>query len=154
MPGAVCESSTLFPTFILTSASICFSRAFTSSPSSTRLTPPRQPQTPPQQSLPTMTSSSKTKVAPTSAPSWHQAQITLKSRARGCHIITQEVLKPLSEELRHFEVGLLNVFLCHTSASLQINENYSSDVPVDMESAFNRRFEAFQQNSIGGVYVD
>lgn len=57
--------------------------------------------------------------------------------------MTHEIVEGLGNSLRMFEVGLANVFLMHTSASLQINENYSRDVPVDMESALNRRFCCF-----------
>ena len=40
-------------------------------------------------------------------------------------------------ELERFRVGLLHVFLQHTSASLCINENADPDVPRDLEMAFN-----------------
>ena len=39
-------------------------------------------------------------------------------------------------ELAQFEVGLLHVFIQHTSASLTINENADPDVPADLESSF------------------
>lgn len=35
-------------------------------------------------------------------------------------------------------VGMLHVFIQHTSASLSINENADPDVRVDMETAMNR----------------
>jgi secondary thiamine-phosphate synthase enzyme len=35
------------------------------------------------------------------------------------------------------QVGLLHVFIQHTSASLGINENADPDVPRDLEMAFN-----------------
>lgn len=40
-------------------------------------------------------------------------------------------------ELRNIRIGLLHVFIQHTSASLTINENADPDVPVDLESSFN-----------------
>ena len=40
-------------------------------------------------------------------------------------------------ELARFEVGLLHVFLQHTSASVTINENADPDVPDDLESSFS-----------------
>jgi len=40
-------------------------------------------------------------------------------------------------ELASFKVGLLHVFVQHTSASLTINENADPDVQVDMESSIN-----------------
>ncbi len=36
------------------------------------------------------------------------------------------------------QTGLLTLYIKHTSASLLINENYDSDVLVDLEAFFNR----------------
>jgi secondary thiamine-phosphate synthase enzyme len=63
---------------------------------------------------------------------WIQRIIKLKPRSRGFHVISDEVLAQLPE-LRHIEVGLLHLFLQHTSASLTINENVSPDVRRDFE---------------------
>lgn len=63
---------------------------------------------------------------------WIQRIIKLKPRARGFHVITDEVLAQMPE-LRHIEIGLLHLFLQHTSASLTINENVSPDVRRDFE---------------------
>jgi secondary thiamine-phosphate synthase enzyme len=67
---------------------------------------------------------------------WIQRKIELKERPRGFHIVTREILQALPE-IREIRVGLLHLFLQHTSASLTINENADSDVPLDMESSFN-----------------
>ncbi len=67
---------------------------------------------------------------------WIQRTISLPAYHRGFHIITRHVLDALPE-LKEFDVGLLHVFIMHTSASLTINENADPDVPVDLESAFN-----------------
>ncbi|HMP07548.1 MAG TPA: secondary thiamine-phosphate synthase enzyme YjbQ [Lacipirellulaceae bacterium] len=40
-------------------------------------------------------------------------------------------------ELADVRVGLLHVFIQHTSASLTINENADPDVQVDLESSFS-----------------
>jgi secondary thiamine-phosphate synthase enzyme len=40
-------------------------------------------------------------------------------------------------ELARISVGLLHVFIQHTSASLTINENADPDVPADLESSFS-----------------
>jgi secondary thiamine-phosphate synthase enzyme len=40
-------------------------------------------------------------------------------------------------EIRNLRVGLLHVFIQHTSASLTINENADSDVRQDLESSLN-----------------
>jgi secondary thiamine-phosphate synthase enzyme len=65
-----------------------------------------------------------------------QRLIKLKARARGCHVVTSEVLERLPE-LRNFETGLLHLFIQHTSASLTINENVSPDVRSDLEQHLN-----------------
>jgi len=67
---------------------------------------------------------------------WIQKEITLKARPRGFHIVTREVLEHLPE-LREMEVGILHLFIQHTSASLSINENADPDVRGDMERHFN-----------------
>jgi secondary thiamine-phosphate synthase enzyme len=68
--------------------------------------------------------------------SWVQRTIQLPQHRRGFHLITRTVVDALPE-LRSTKVGLLHVFLQHTSASLTINENADPDVPSDLEAAFN-----------------
>jgi secondary thiamine-phosphate synthase enzyme len=63
---------------------------------------------------------------------WIQCIIRLKPRPRGFHIVTNEVVSQLPE-LTQIEIGLLNLFIQHTSASLLINENASPDVRRDLE---------------------
>ena len=67
---------------------------------------------------------------------WFQKEITLKPRSRGFHLITAEILA-LLPEMRSIKIGMMNVFIKHTSASLTINENAAPDVRVDFESYFN-----------------
>lgn len=67
---------------------------------------------------------------------WIQKQIRLPAYSRGFHLVTREVLSELPE-LSQVEVGIMHVFIMHTSASLSINENADPDVPVDLEMAFN-----------------
>ena len=67
---------------------------------------------------------------------WIQREVTLRPRARGFHLITRDVLTALPE-LESLRVGLLHVFIRHTSASLTLNENASPDVRDDFESWFN-----------------
>lgn len=67
---------------------------------------------------------------------WHQKEIQLPQRRRGFHLITREIEAALPE-LATFRVGLLHVFIQHTSASVSINENADPDVPRDLEMAFN-----------------
>ncbi len=67
---------------------------------------------------------------------WLQRQLALSPRKRGCHLITGEVMQAIPE-LRDLRVGLMHVFIRHTSASLTINENADSDVRRDLESSLN-----------------
>ncbi|MCA9033380.1 MAG: secondary thiamine-phosphate synthase enzyme YjbQ, partial [Planctomycetaceae bacterium] len=53
------------------------------------------------------------------------------------HLITSEILEQLPE-LQQLRVGLLHVFLQHTSASLTLNENADPAVRRDFEAFFNR----------------
>ena len=68
---------------------------------------------------------------------WFQKTITVQAPSRGCHLITSDIVKQVPE-LREFTVGMANVFIRHTSASLTINENADSDVRSDMEKALNQ----------------
>jgi len=67
---------------------------------------------------------------------WLQREIELRARPRGFHLITREVLGELPE-LGDVAVGLLHLFLRHTSAGLTLNENASPDVRDDFESFFD-----------------
>jgi secondary thiamine-phosphate synthase enzyme len=67
---------------------------------------------------------------------WIQRTIHLPPHEQGFHLISREILAAVPE-LAQFEVGLLHVFLQHTSASVTINENADPDVPVDLESSFS-----------------
>ena len=68
---------------------------------------------------------------------WIQRRILLPPRPRGLHLITPEISEALPE-LREFRVGLLHVFLQHTSASLTLNENADPTARRDLEVALNR----------------
>ncbi|MEE9494034.1 MAG: secondary thiamine-phosphate synthase enzyme YjbQ [Gammaproteobacteria bacterium] len=68
---------------------------------------------------------------------WIQKEIQLKPVPRGFHLITNTLLKELPE-LVDINIGLLNVLIKHTSASLTINENADPTVREDFESFFNR----------------
>lgn len=66
-----------------------------------------------------------------------QHTIQLPPFRRGFHLITHLIEREFTE-WRQIRVGLLHVFIQHTSASLTINENADSTVRVDFESHFNR----------------
>lgn len=68
---------------------------------------------------------------------WIQREFVLPEYPRGCHLITDLILSQLSE-LSDCSIGLLHVFILHTSASLAISENADPDVRTDMNMALNK----------------
>ncbi|MBU0474318.1 MAG: secondary thiamine-phosphate synthase enzyme YjbQ [Bacteroidetes bacterium] len=66
-----------------------------------------------------------------------QKEITITAKSRGFHIITNEILKQIPE-IAKIKIGIANIFIKHTSASLTLNENVSSDVLRDMEKYFEK----------------
>lgn len=68
---------------------------------------------------------------------WSQYQITLAPKSRGYHLITDEVVQQLPS-IGQVSVGLLHLFIQHTSASLTINENADPTVRQDMETHINK----------------
>ena len=64
-----------------------------------------------------------------------QKEIILKSKSRGFHLITDEILNHI--DISKITIGTINLFLKHTSASLSINENCEREVREDMEKLFN-----------------
>ena len=64
-----------------------------------------------------------------------QTTFTLKAKGRGCPLITREIHDNLAKPLP--KVGLLNLFVQHTSCALSINENADPDVRSDMEKIMN-----------------
>jgi len=68
---------------------------------------------------------------------FRRTELTLAPRPRGFHLITDEVVRALPE-LREVPVGLLHVFLQHTSASVCLGENASPAVRGDLEAYFRR----------------
>jgi len=68
---------------------------------------------------------------------WQQWLITLRSKPRGFHLVTDEVQDALPE-LASCRVGLLHLWLQHTSASLTVNENADPAVRRDFERFFRR----------------
>ena len=68
---------------------------------------------------------------------WVQSEVVLPAYSRGCHLVTSHVLSEVPE-VTEFQVGLMHVFIRHTSASLTLNENADPDVLTDMNMAFNK----------------
>ena len=71
---------------------------------------------------------------------WHSETITLKPRSRGFHLITDEIHSALPQ-VAELQVGLLHLWLQHTSAALTINENADPSVRTDLEAWFNHTVE-------------
>jgi secondary thiamine-phosphate synthase enzyme len=67
---------------------------------------------------------------------WFQKEVCLKARARGFHLVTAEILQDLPE-LRNVSIGMMHIFIKHSSASLSINENADPTVRQDFENYFN-----------------
>lgn len=65
-----------------------------------------------------------------------QKEIVLTAKVRGFHLITSEIIKNFPE-IATINIGLLHVFIKHTSASLTINENADATVRADFESHIN-----------------
>ena len=64
-----------------------------------------------------------------------QTEFSLAAKCRGCHLVTHEVLDNLPKPLP--KMGMLNLFVKHTSCALSINENADPDVRSDMEKIMN-----------------
>lgn len=67
---------------------------------------------------------------------WYSEKITLPEFPRGFHLITEYIIDALPT-IKNVEVGLLHLWLQHTSASLTVNENADPTVRQDMEAFFN-----------------
>ncbi|ASP48127.1 secondary thiamine-phosphate synthase enzyme YjbQ [Cognaticolwellia beringensis] len=68
---------------------------------------------------------------------WQQVELTLKPYQRGFHLITADIEQVLAEFFP-VKIGLLHLFIKHSSASLTINENADPTVRDDMERHFNQ----------------
>ncbi|KAK0122005.1 hypothetical protein ONS95_010270 [Cadophora gregata] len=69
--------------------------------------------------------------------SWFQKSLTLPSKSRGSYLVTDTIVKDLPE-IKNYKVGLLNLFIQHTSCALSLNENWDEDVREDMSNALDR----------------
>lgn len=80
-----------------------------------------------------------------------QTEFALSAKARGFHLITSEVLRQLPHPLP--DMGVLHLFVKHTSCALSINENADPDVRCDMEQIMNRLVrenEPYYQHTLEG----
>ena len=67
---------------------------------------------------------------------WFQTELSLPACPRGFHLVTRHIVEGATE-LAEFSVGMMHVFIQHTSAGLTLNENADPDVRTDMETAVN-----------------
>ena len=63
-----------------------------------------------------------------------QIEFSLRAQRRGFHLITDEIMAHLPQLPK---IGLLNLFIQHTSCALSICENWDCSVRSDMESIYN-----------------
>ena len=81
--------------------------------------------------------------------SFAQKTITLPARSAGCYLITDHIEHALADGggggrgkeedmLRPFRIGILHLFIQHTSCALSLNENWDDDVRADMADALAR----------------
>ena len=63
-------------------------------------------------------------------------ELSVKAQGRKLYDVTPQVLQWANQ--LNINTGLLTLYIQHTSASLLINENYDSDVLIDMQAFFNR----------------
>lgn len=65
-----------------------------------------------------------------------QLNLTIQTPGRGYYLISDQIQLAAKDELKGIEVGLLHIYLQHSSASLTINENADPTVREDF-----KRFE-------------
>ena len=68
---------------------------------------------------------------------WIQRELQLGPAPKGIHPITRAIIDAIPE-LKKVRVGLLHVFIKHTSASLTINENADPDVLIDLDRVMDQ----------------
>ncbi|KAH8120299.1 hypothetical protein DFH11DRAFT_1559373 [Phellopilus nigrolimitatus] len=67
-----------------------------------------------------------------------QKEFTLSKRPKGCHLVTDEVLAHIRPGLQDVKIGMLFLFIQHTSCGLTVNENYDANVRRDMDMALDK----------------
>lgn len=70
---------------------------------------------------------------------FYQNEIIIREKKRGYHLITAEIIGSMPI-ISQINIGILNIFIKHTSASITVNENTDPDVRYDFEKSVNRLF--------------
>ena len=81
-----------------------------------------------------------------------QISFSLTAKRRGCHLVTHEILRHLPTPLP--EMGLLNIFLQHTSCAFSINENADPNVRSDMAKILDhlvKENESYYNHTLEGL---
>ncbi len=68
---------------------------------------------------------------------WAQREVSLDPRPRGYHLVTDEVVAGVPE-IASVGIGLVHVWIQHTSAALTVNENADPSVRHDFRTWFDR----------------
>ena len=82
----------------------------------------------------------------------YQTEFSLSAKRRGCHLITNDILRHLPQNLP--QTGLLNLFVKHTSCALSINENADPDLRSDMDKILNhivKENEPYYEHTLEGL---
>ncbi|KAI4152020.1 MAG: hypothetical protein LQ340_003150 [Diploschistes diacapsis] len=83
--------------------------------------------------------------------SWFQRTLTMPARARGSYLVTDQVTSQLPE-IKNYRVGILHLFVQHTSCALSMNENWDPDVRADMSDALDRIVPEEDDDAGKGLY--
>ena len=68
---------------------------------------------------------------------WKKKEISIQASKRGFSLITKEIIKQLPF-IENYNIGILHLFIKHTSASITINENCDSTVRNDLKTHFDK----------------
>jgi secondary thiamine-phosphate synthase enzyme len=68
---------------------------------------------------------------------WYQHDIDVLTPGRGCHPIMYDILEAAESDISKIHIGMCNLFVQHTTASLTISER-DRNLAKDMETAMTR----------------
>lgn len=68
---------------------------------------------------------------------WLAKDLKMSPRSEGIYLIENEIAAALPE-MKQVKVGLLHLFVKHTSAGITLNENWDEDVRTDMMTVLKK----------------
>ncbi|KAI9513026.1 hypothetical protein F5148DRAFT_972532 [Russula earlei] len=83
-----------------------------------------------------------------------QKTFTLGRRSKGCHLVTDEVLSHIEPGLNGVQIGMLFLFIQHTSAALTVNENYDEGGPVALSRYMDMALDAIVPETLNWRHTD